>query len=251
MSPAPACSWMAGAPQLRQLLDLKGCSSRPGSGHGTSEYSTRFGENHSSWLYKQLANVRLCKMMNFSSHRRGQGCQRDRDSMASPRRAKIRALRRVDPQARQVQRVVRSRRQRKPSVQPLHVRQWPGAVSKSQPHVQHTHLVSAPAAFCTRAPSVERPQTRQWACCHPVTRQSMNRLWPQRTHSQIMTGFSRLGTRRHRVRWPHGSQWASWGFKYGSCIWAICGLCGPLPGYGLGWVPSRGTDAAFNQGSSA
>ena len=251
MSPAPACSWTAGAPQLRQLLDLTGRRAGPWSHPGTSKYSTRFGENHSSWLHKQLANVRLCKMMNFSSHRRGQGCQRDTEATASSNRAKKPNLRRVAPQTRQVQRIVRPLRQRTPSVQSLHAPQWPGAVSKSQPQVQHTHLVTAPAAFCTNAPSVEHPQILQWACCHPVTRQSMNRLWPQPTHSQIMTGFSRLGTRRHRVRWPHGWQWASWGLKYGSCIWVVCGLRRPLRVYGLVSVRTIGFDFVFHQGSIA
>ena len=190
-------------------------------------------------------------MMNFSSPRHGHGCQRDTDATAPLNRPKEPKVRRADPQARQVQRVVRYRRQRKPSVQALHVRQWPGAVSNSQPHAQHTHLVTPPAAFCTSAPSAICPQTRQWACCHPVTRQSMKRLWPQPTHTQIMTGFSRLGTRRHRVRWPHGSQWASWGVKYGSCIWAACGLCVAPRGQGLGQVQQRDAGSSFDQGSSA
>lgn len=190
-------------------------------------------------------------MMKFTSQRRGQGCQRDTDATAPPDRANGRKVRRVEPQARQVQRPVRFRRQRSPSVQLLHVRQWPGAVSNSQPHVQHTHFVTAPAAFCTKAPSVDPLHTRQWACCHPVTRQSMNRLSPQRSHTHIMTGFSRLGTRRHRVCWPHGPQWAAWDLKYGSCIRVVRGFCGPPRGNGLGWAPSRGTGAAFNQGRSA
>ena len=190
-------------------------------------------------------------MMNFSSHHRGQGRQRDTDSTASSRRAKMPNFCWVAPQTRQVQRIVRPVRQRTPSVQPLHVPQWPGVVSKSHPHVQHTHLVTAPAAFCTNAPSVEHPQTLQWACCHPVTRQSMNRLWPQLTHTQIMTGFSRLGTRRHRVRRPHGSQWASCGLKYGSCTWAFRGLRGLSPANGLGPVGTSGSDSACHQGSSA
>ena len=190
-------------------------------------------------------------MMNFSSHHRGQGRQRDTDATAPPSREKKRKLRRVDPQARQVQRGVRLRRQRRPSVEPLHVRHWPGAVSNSQPHVQHTHLVTAPAAFCTSAPSAGHPQTRQWACRQPVTRQSMNRLSPQRTHSQIMTGFSRLGTRRHRVRWPQGSQWASWGLKYGSFMRVVFVLCDGSGGNGFGRTPRKGTDAVSNQGSPA
>ena len=242
---------MEGAPRRPQLLDLIGCSATPGSGRGAAEYSTHFGENHSSWLRKQLANVRLCEMMKFSSHHRGQGYQRVTDATAPPNREKRRKVRRVDPQARQVQHIVRPRRQRKPSVEPLHVRHWPGAVSNSQPHVQHTHLVTAPAAFCTSAPSVGHPQTRQWACCHPVTRQSMNRLWPQRTHSQIMTGFSRLGTRRHKVGWPHGSQRASWGLKYGSGIRVVFVLCDGSGGNGIGWTPRNGSEAACNHGIPA
>ena len=190
-------------------------------------------------------------MMNFSSHHSRQDCQRDTDSTTSPSGAKILNLRRVSPQTRQVQRVVRRRRQCRPSVRPLQSPQWPGVVSNSQPHDQHTHLVTAPAAFCTNAPSVEHLQTLQWACCHPVTRQSMNRLWPQPTHTQIMTGLSRLGTRRHRVRWPHVSQWASWGLKYGSRIWAFCGLRGPSPENRSGLVRPSASDSVFHQGSSA
>ena len=190
-------------------------------------------------------------MLNFSSPHRGQGRQRDTDATAPPDRAKKRKVRRVAPQARQVQRGVRFRRQRRPSVEPLHVRQWPGAVSNSQPHVQHTHLVRAPAAFCTSAPSAGHPQTRQWACRQPVTRQSMNRLSPQRTHSQIMTGFSRLGTRRHKVGWPQVSQWASWGLKYGSFMQVVFVLCDGSGGNGFGWTPRNGTEAAFNHGIPA
>ena len=190
-------------------------------------------------------------MMNFSSPRRGQGCQRDTDATAPFNRPKKPKVGRPDPQTRQVQRVVRYRRQRKPSVRALQMGQWPCTVSNSQPHVQHTHLVTPPAAFCTSAPSAGHPQTRQWARCHPVTRQSMNRLWPQRTHIQIMTGFSRFGTRRQSVHWPHSSQWASWGLKYGSCIWAVCGLGIPPRGHGFGWVPPSDPDSSFNQESSA
>jgi hypothetical protein len=60
-----------------------------------------------------------------------------------------------------------------------------------------------------------------------------------------------LGTRHHRVRWPHKLQWASWGLKYGSCIGAVCGIPGRSPGNGLGSVRPSGADSAFNQGSSA
>ena len=161
-------------------------------------------------------------MLKMVSPPRRQGCQWATVSTASPSGARKRISRRGVPQARQVQRRIRPWRQRTPSVRRLHVRQWPGTVPNSQPQVQHTHLMAAPAAFCTRAPSVRRRQTRQWACCQSVTRQSMKRLWPQRTHSQIMTGFSRLGMRRHVVCWPHGSQWACWGLQYGSCIWTAC-----------------------------
>ena len=249
MSPAPACSWMAGAQRPPQLPDLKGSAWRRASSEGVLEYSTRFGENHPIWPCKQLANVRLCKMMNFSSPRRDQECQRDRDPTASVNRGKTNPWRRVAPQSRQVQHVVSPRRQRMPSVLSLHWRQRPGAVSKSQPHVQHTHLVTAPSAFRTCAPSVAYPQTLQWTFCQAVTRQSMNRLCPQVTHSQIMTGFSILGTRRHSVLWPHGSQWASWGFRYDSCIWEARRPWTPAPDIGVGsaWFSSIGT--ACNQGS--
>lgn len=251
MSPAPACSWTAASPRLPQPLDLKGRYGRPPAGLGAWEYSTRFGENHASWAPKQLPYVRLCRMMNFSSRHRGQGCHLPTDATASSRRANTPNLRRVAPQARQVQRVVRPLRQRTPSVRQPHAAQCPGAVTKSQPHAQHTHLVTAPAAFCTSAPSVEHPQTLQWACCHAVTRQSMNRLWPQRTHSQIITGFSRLGTRRHRVLWPHASQWASWGLKYGSLIVAVWRPRGPWSGNGLAPVPPGSSDSTSYQGSAA
>ena len=183
-------------------------------------------------------------MMKFSSARRDQDCHRDRDPTASPSRTKINPWRCAAPQARQVQRVVRPRRQRRPSVKSSHWRQRPRAVSKSQPHVQHTHLVTAPAAFRTCAPSVEYPQTLQWACCQAVTRQSMNRLCPQVTHSQIMTGFSILGTRRHSVRWPHGSQCASWGFRYGSGIREACSSWTPAADLALGSVWFSGNSTA-------
>ena len=190
-------------------------------------------------------------MMNFSSRHRGQGCHRTRDATASSRRAKTANLRRVAPQTRQVQRVVRPLRQRTPSVQRPHAAQCPGTVTKSQPHVQHTHLVTAPSAFCTSAPSVQHPQTLQCACCHAVTRQSMNRVWPQRTHSQIITGFSRLGTRRHRVRWQHASQWASWGLKYGSSIGAVWSPRDPRSGDRLASVRPSMSDSDSRQGNAA
>ena len=157
-------------------------------------------------------------MLKMASPPWGQGCQRATVSTALPSGARKRPSRRGVPQTRQVQRGSRPWRQRTPSVRRLHARQRPGTVPNSQPQVQHTHLVAVPVASCTKAPSVRRRQTRQWTCCQSVTRQSMKRLCPQRTHSQIMTGFSRLGMRRHVVRWPHGSQWACWGLRYGSCI---------------------------------
>ena len=184
------------------------------------EYSTRFGENHWNFPSKRLAAVRFCRMLKMAAPPRRQGCQRATVSTASPSGARRRKSRWDVPQARQVRRGSRRWRQRTPSVRRLHVRQWPGMVPKSQPQVQQTHLVAAAAASCTRAPSVRRWQIRQWACCQSVTRQSMRRLWPQRTHSQIMTGFSRLGMRRQMVCWRHGSQWACWGLRYGSCIFS-------------------------------
>ena len=161
-------------------------------------------------------------MLNLSSPPWRQGCQWATVSTAWPSGTKKRPSRRDVPQARQVQRGISPWRQRTPLVRQRQIRQRPGAVPNSQPQAQHTHLVAAPAASCTRAPSVRRWQTRQWTYCQSVTRQSMKRLWPQRTHSQIMTGFSRLGMRRHVVRWPHGSQWACWGLRYGSSIWGPC-----------------------------
>ena len=116
------------------------------------KYSTRFGENSWNFLSKQLAEVRLCRMLKMASPSRSQGCQRATVSTAPPSGARKRTSRRGVPQARQVQRGNRPWRQRTPSVRRLHVRQWPGTVSNSQPHVQHTHLVAALAAFCTRAP---------------------------------------------------------------------------------------------------